>query len=214
MRVRLRSFPRLPPLLVTVLTGLLLAWGTVALLEARLQPVAAAAARAQVRNAVVRAVEEAVARDLEQRPEGYRDLVDIQRDGTGAITALSADMGQMNLLRSHLVENLLEVLDGISVSQVRIPLGALLDSDFLWGMGPSFCARALSVGTVSAELDSRFTSAGVNQTLHRVWLEVKVPITVLLPGGPVEADVETELCVAETVIVGQVPDAVLGGYGG
>ena len=67
----------------------------------------------------------------------------------------------------------------------------------------------MTVGTVRAEFDSQFTSAGVNQTLHRIWMEVTVPMTLLLPGGRVEVTVETRLCVAETVIIGQVPDTYL-----
>ena len=118
-------------------------------------------------------------------------------------------MAALNRLRVQLVREILEVLEDLDVSRINVPLGVLLDSDLMWGRGPSITARALSVGTVSAEFDSRFTSAGVNQTLHRVWLEVSVPVTVLLPGGQIEVPVETSLCVAETVIVGQVPDAFL-----
>ena len=66
-----------------------------------------------------------------------------------------------------------------------------------------------SIGTVQAEFDSQLTSAGVNQTLHRIWLEVSVPMDLLLPGGEVETALHTRLCVAETVIVGQVPDTYL-----
>ena len=210
LRLRLLAGPiRVPPVLITLLAGILLAWVAVSILEARMQPILAAEARTQVHNMVVSVVEEAVSEDLAQREDGYAQLISIQRDSEGAITALSTDMAQLNLLRNQLTKRILDALDGIHVSEIRIPLGVLLDSDLVWGRGPAICARALSVGTVSAEFDSRFTDAGVNQTLHRVWLEVSIPITVLLPGGPVEVPVETEVCVAETVLVGQVPDTFL-----
>ena len=75
--------------------------------------------------------------------------------------------------------------------------------------GPALRARALTVGTLSAEFESEFSSAGVNQTIHKIWLEVSVPMSVLLPGGGVEVTVQTRLAAAETVIVGQVPNTYL-----
>ena len=88
-------------------------------------------------------------------------------------------------------------------------MGSLLDSDLLWAKGPAVQVRALWVGTVETSFDSQFVSAGINQTCHRIWLNVHVPIKVLLPGGPLETTVETRILAAETVIVGQVPDTVL-----
>ena len=106
-------------------------------------------------------------------------------------------------------ENQVRALDGVDVSDIQVPLGSLFDLEPLWAKGPTLRARAMTVGTVRAEFDSQFTSAGVNQTLHRIWMEVVVPMTLLLPGGEVEVSVNTRLCVAETVIVGRVPDTYL-----
>ena len=115
----------------------------------------------------------------------------------------------MNLLRAALVSDVLAALDGVDVSDIRIPLGSLLDLDVLWAKGPALRVHSMTVGTVDAEFSSEFSSAGVNQTLHRIWLQVDVPLTLILPGGPVETQLETRLCVAETVIVGQVPETYL-----
>ena len=118
-------------------------------------------------------------------------------------------MAQMNLLRAELTAAILAALEEVDVSDIQVPLGSLFDLEPLWAKGPALKARAMTVGTVRAEFDSQFTSAGVNQTLHRIWMEVTVPMTLLLPGGRVEVTVETRLCVAETVIIGQVPDTYL-----
>ena len=105
--------------------------------------------------------------------------------------------------------DVLEALEGVDVSQIQVPLGSLVDLDILWGLGPTLKVHAMTVGTVDGEFFSEFTSAGVNQTLHRICLKLTVPLTLMLPGGAVETVSETELCVAETVIVGQVPQAYL-----
>ena len=114
----------------------------------------------------------------------------------------------------------LEALDGVDVSQIQIPLGSLVDLDLLWGLGPTMKVHAMTVGTVEGEFQShsralrQFSSAGVNQTLHKIDLELAVPLTLMLPGGAVETVCETQIPIAETVIVGQVPQIFLqnGGF--
>lgn len=197
------------PLLVTLIVGFLVAAGVIGLLEAKLGPIVSAVAQVQAQNQITALLEQAVTADLVRRQVSYEELVTIQRDASGAITALTTDMAALNLLRAELVNCVLEELDGIDVSTVAVPLGSLFDLEVLWARGPEIQARALSVGTVSAEFESEFTSAGVNQTIHRIWLELDVPVTILLSSGSVQAPVYTKLQVAETVIVGQVPDAYL-----
>lgn len=172
--------------------------------ERALRPVLAAAARYQVRSQVTAAVEQWAARDLQERGVDYSDFVTITRNEAGEITALSADMAQLNLLRAELSAHLLERLED-SQLELTVPVGSLLPLEPTWARGPELHLRALALGTASAEFESEFTSAGINQTRHRLWLELSVPVTVLLPGGGEELTVDSRLCVAETVIVGQVP---------
>lgn len=200
---------KIPPVLITLAVALVVAASVIALLENKLRPVVAEIAAAQAQNNMTAVVENAVTADLAARQVSYVDFVTIQRDEGGAITALTTDMARMNLLRSELTAAVLEALEGVDVSDVQVPLGSLFDLEPLWAKGPALKAKAMTVGTVRAEFDSQFTSAGVNQTLHRIWLEVDVPMTLLLPGGEVEASLHTRLCVAETVIVGKVPDTYL-----
>lgn len=200
---------KLPPALLTLAVALLVAGAIITLLENKLRPVVAEIAAAQVRNTMTAVVENAVAAGLAARQVSYADFVTIQRDEGGAITALTTDMARMNLLRTELTAAILEALEGVDVSDVQVPLGSLFDLEPLWAKGPALKARAMTVGTVRAEFDSQLTSAGVNQTLHRIWMDVDAPMTLLLPGGEVEVALDTRLCVAETVIVGQVPDTYL-----
>ena len=159
--------------------------------------------------ALLTLLERAVSDSLARRAVGSADFVTIQRDEGGAITALTTDTAALNRLRAELTGEILQALEGVDVSAISVPLGSLLDFEPVWARGPSIKARALSVGTVTAEFESAFTSAGVNQTLHRIWLDISVPVTVLLPGERIEVPVHTRLCAAETVIVGEVPQAYL-----
>lgn len=194
----------LPLWVLTWLVAAAVMCAAVRLTECALRPVLAAAARYQVRSQVTAAVEQWAARDLQERGVDYSDFVTITRNEAGEITALSADMARLNLLRAELSAHLLERLED-SQLELTIPVGSLLPIEPTWARGPELHLRALALGTASAEFESEFTSAGINQTRHRLWLELSVPVTVLLPGGGEELTVDSRLCVAETVIVGQVP---------
>ena len=198
-----------PPWLVTVLAGLLVAAGIIGALEARLRPMVVAAAQAQAQNQMNRVVEEAIWSQLEESGVGYADLVTVQRGEDGAIVAVTTDTAALNRLRAQLLGAALAALEGVDVSQIQIPLGSVLDFDLLLGLGPTIKVHAMTVGTASGEFSSEFSSAGVNQTLHKISLSLEIPLTLMLPGGRAEAVCHTDVPIAETVIVGQVPDTYL-----
>ena len=141
------------------------------------------------------------------RPAGRYILFPMER--YGAITAVTTDTAALNRLRAQLLGAALAALDGVDVTQIQIPLGSLLDFDLLWGLGPTVKVHAMTVGTAAGEFSSEFSSAGVNQTLHRISLELEIPLTLMLPGGRAEAVCRTDVPIAETVIVGRVPDTYL-----
>ena len=99
---------------------------------------------------------------------------------------------------------LLERLED-SQLELTIPVGSLLPLEPTWARGPELHLRALALGTASAEFESEFTSAGINQTKHRIVLRIDVYVSILLPGYSTVTQVTNEITVAETVIVGEVP---------
>ena len=195
--------------LVTGAAGLLVFFLITGFLEARLRPMVVTAAQAQAQNAVAGVIEHAIWEQLGEEEVTYSDLVTIQRDSAGTITALTTNTAAMNQLRAELIGVVLEALDGVDVSQIQIPLGSLVDLDLLWGLGPTMKVHAMTVGTVEGEFHSEFSSAGVNQTLHKIDLDLSIPLTLLLPGGRAEAVCRTRVPIAETVIVGQTPQVFL-----
>ena len=75
--------------------------------------------------------------------------------------------------------------------------------------GPLLPVRIRSVGGAEATFEHVFTAAGINQTHHQIMLDLTVSLTLLIPGGPLDTQVSTQVCVAETVLVGEVPDTYL-----
>lgn len=181
----------------------------IGLFESKLRPIVAAAATTQVQNTVTSVLEQELSNILASRKVSYEDLVIIQRDNDGQVTAMQSNMASMNQLRSSLVQAVLAHLEQINVSDIKIPAGSLFQFGFIWGQGPEIRVRSMSVGAVTAEFESCFSDAGVNQTHHQVLLHISVPTTVLLPNGPVDIPVDAKYCLAETVIVGKIPSAYL-----
>lgn len=208
-RGRRQRWEGIPPVFVTIGAALLLFGVVIGLFQWKLRPIVVQSAQALVQNQMAAVIDQAVAQSLSQDGVDYGSLISIQRDGDGAIVSLTADTGALNQLRLELADHVLAALEEVDVSVIRVPLGSLLDSEVVWARGPYIQARALYVGTMSAEFESDFSSAGVNQTIHRIWLNLEVPLTILLPGESFQTQVTTKICVGETVIVGQVPQFYL-----
>lgn len=182
--------------------GLVLAMGAIFLLELRLRPMVQTIAQAQATNLITATIASSIAsQDID-----YSQFIHIQQNQAGEITALSSNMTAMNQMRSQLIDGVLLSLEEVDVSVIQVPVGSLLESELLWAKGPSLQARSMSVGTIVAQFHSEFTQAGINQTLHRIYLQISAPITLMMAGDTLETVVEQQICVSETVIVGSVPN--------
>ena len=160
------------------------------------------ARRGRVRRIVVAAVNDAV----RSGQIDYHALIDFEKDEEGHVTALRSNMSEFNRLQVQIADDILERLSEVSSSELSIPVGTLTGSSLLAGRGPSIHVRMQAVGSAKASLRNAFTSAGINQTRHQVLLDVSVTMSILLPGFITDAQVTSEIAVAETVIVGGVPN--------
>ena len=115
-------------------------------------------------------------------------------------------MSECNRLQSAIIDEVLEKLSEVTTKELSVPVGTLLGSPFLSGRGPLIRVRMQSVGSSSAHFENTFTSAGINQTKHQIYLVVDVYVSILLPGFSTTTKLSNTYSVAETVIVGSVPD--------
>jgi sporulation protein YunB len=106
-------------------------------------------------------------------------------------------------------ERLADRLESLDPSTLAIPLGTLTNVIPFSALGPSVRVRVQSVGDIQTSYVNEFTSAGVNQTKHSIYLQVDVTVYLLIPGEIVPVTVQDRVCVAETIIVGEVPDTYL-----
>ena len=171
-----------------------------------LKPGMTSMATARVSNLVNRIVSAAVNEAVENGSIDYQNFVIFEKDETGHITALRSNVAEVNRMQGQITDEILHRLSEVATSELEIPLGTLTGSALLAGRGPSLFVRMQAVGSASAAFRNQFTAAGINQTRHQIFLDVDVYMSILLPGMKTSTRVSNEIAVAETVIVGGVPD--------
>lgn len=135
----------------------------------------------------------------------YDDLISLRVDQQGRVTALTTNIQEINRLKTGLLAALDSSSTMIGNHQLGIPLGNFIGPQVLSGRGPEIPVEFSTVSSSDARFYSAFSEAGINQTLHRVMLEVSLELLILLPSTTVETTVSTEVCVGETVLLGTVP---------
>ena len=164
-----------------------------------LKPVLTSLATARVSNTVNGIVTAAVNETIYSGGVDYDQLISFEKDNEGKITAVKSNMAEFNRLQSAIIDEVLEKLSEVTTKELSVPVGTLLG-------GPLIRVRMQSVGSSSAHFENAFTSAGINQTKHQIYLVVDVYVSILLPGFSTTTKFSNTYSVAETVIVGSVPD--------
>ncbi|MCF2618303.1 sporulation protein YunB [Oscillibacter valericigenes] len=191
-------------LLLLVVCAALLALTVAAMTQ--LKPILTSLATARVSNAVTRVVNTSVNETLYSAGVDYDCLISLEKDNEGRITAVKSNMAEFNRLQSAVLADVLQKLSEVSTRELSIPLGSLTGTPLLAGRGPLIRIKMQSVGSSSAHFENAFLSAGINQTRHEILLVVDVYASILLPGFSTVTKVTNRYAVAETVIVGSVPD--------
>ena len=187
---------------------LLVLFATVYILIAtHLKPLLTSLATARVSNTVNRMVATAVDETLRSENIDYDTLIHLEKDYDGRVSAIKSNMLAFNRLQSSITQAVLEKLGDVSTKEISIPLGTLTGSSLLAGRGPAVRVRMQSTGSSEAHFENVFSAAGINQTRHQITLEVDAYVSILLPGFSTGTKVSSHYTVAETVIVGLVPES-------
>ena len=163
-------------------------------------------AEPQVRNATSDLINDAIDLQIDIGNIQYDRIVYFEKDLNGKITALKTNMSEVNRLKTAILNLINDEILAIDTADISIPLGSLFLPEFLSGRGPSIPVHILSIRNSDASFSSDFTEAGINQTLQRINMEVLVDVSILVLGRTQSFTVASQVIVAETIIVGQVPD--------
>ena len=173
-------------------------------------------AQTQVKNSTSDLTNDAIAKQIAAGNIAYDRLVFFEKDLDGQITALKTNMSEVNRLKTDILNIINEQILALDASSIGIPLGSLFLPELLSGKGPAIPVHILSIRNSDAAFVSHFEQAGINQTLHKLTMVVSIDVSVLALAETTSFTMESEVVVAETVIVGDVPQTFLqtGGYYG
>jgi sporulation protein YunB len=194
-----RKFLRWTVIVVLLLTAAFL------VLQNNISQVILDRAYANAYSLAVKVINSAVA-DVMRTGVTYEDLITIHMSDQGQVTMLQANTIRMNELATSVALQAQEKLQDASNQIIQIPLGAALGINFLAGSGPNISVKILPVGAVSTQFITEFESAGINQSRHKILLSAKTTVRMVIPTGSKQVEMVSSIPIAESIIVGAVPD--------
>ena len=165
-----------------------------------------ALAQTQVRNATSDLINDSIDKQIDLGNIHYDRIVYFEKDLEGKITALKTNMAEVNRLKTAILNLVNDEILAMDTSRLSIPLGSLALPELFSGRGPAIPVEIIAIRNSDGSFGSSFLEAGINQTIHQITMEVIVDVTVLVMGKAEEFTVGSQVVVAETVIVGQVPN--------
>lgn len=137
----------------------------------------------------------------------YEDIITIIRDSDGNIKMLQTNIKNVNDIMSDIPLKIIKELEKESNSNISIYLGSLFGIKTLSATGPKIHIKIASIGNVDTKLESQFSAQGINQTLHRIYMNLDCEATILTPYNTIKQKITNQILIAESVIVGNVPDS-------
>lgn len=180
----------------------------VLLFNMQVKPVIESVTANEAKIKAVNTINQVVANQLDENSVSYSDLITVSRADDGNVQAITTDIVKMNRLKAKIITDVQNNLGNDTYTSVGIPVGTLFGGDILHGRGPQVSLKITLSGNVTADFKSTFESAGINQTKHQIYLNVNASVYSFLPGFKTTTDINTNVLVAETIIVGSVPQVV------
>lgn len=178
------------------------------IIDARLRPIIKTMSSSQAQMYATRAINIAIDEQMEKEGITYEKLVTLTKNEQGDITSLQANMININSLRAHITQAVIEKMMEIEEQKILIPVGTLIGGQLLSGRGPRIVFKVIPASSANSEIYNSFDSAGINQTRHQIMLRLSTRVSAIIPGYSATTEVVTGVCLAETIIVGTVPQAI------
>lgn len=173
-----------------------------------INPVILSMSEIKVKSLTQRAVNQAVYEVVNSGPV-YDDMIKISRNESGMVTLISADATEINRLARDLVKLSEVKLGEISERGIAIPIGTFSGMPIFVGRGPEVSIRLIPIGVISCSFRSEFRQAGINQTTHRIYVNINSNVSVVMPTQNQNIATTTELLLAESIIIGSIPSTYL-----
>ncbi len=177
--------------------------------DAKLRPAIYDLAAIEANAVAAKTINTAVEKALAKNGVDYSDIVSIGRTESGVITGITTDIVKLNLFKSQITNAVDNAFRRKGSAEVSVALGSASGITFLSGCGPYVDIKVGMTSSTRSDFENIFESAGINQTQHSIMLNIESQIVLTMSGRRIVSDIATSFCVAQTVIVGSVPDVMV-----
>lgn len=179
------------------------------LLDIRLRPVLREYADIQAVTQTGLAVNRAVGETLCRSQNEWLQLF---RDTDGRVLSVCVDEHALGKFKAEVAQAVLSALSACERLPVSVPVGSVVGGSLLTGRGPVLYFPVHTACTATVSVQNGFTAAGINQTQHLVTLTIDIDIAVILPDGSLKRSYRQECTVAQTVLLGEIPQVYIGDH--
>ena len=141
----------------------------------------------------------------------YDNIMNINYNQSGEVNYITANQYMLNTISREIIKDANERVKVLNEEYMYIPLGTLTGMALLSGRGPNVKLSASPVSVIGSSFDSSFVSVGINNTLHKIYLTIKARVEMNLPLKKQTINIEQQVLLCESVIVGKVPSVYLNG---
>ncbi len=157
---------------------------------------------------ITKVMQEAVNEEMKANPQyaNYQELVYMEKDANGNVMLLVPNTMKLNLLISDIVLNIEDKIQKMQAKNLSIPLGAVTGNKILSSLGPNISIHIRPITNISSRIQDDFVSQGINQTHHRIWLNLESTFSVAVPFDSEKITVSESVLLCESIIVGPIPE--------
>ena len=141
------------------------------------------------------------------KQKNYGNIVELVKDELGNISVIKSDVVIINEIASDIAVEIQKGLSKLQTEEIEIPAGSFLGSNLFAGIGPSIKIRIIPSGSIKTDIKTEFVSTGINQTMHRIYLELQCEVKILTPFNTIDSTITNQVLLVETVIIGDIPSS-------
>ncbi len=209
--------PRIQRLILFLIICFLVITAVISFVFIQLRPLMIKLAKTMVTDVLMIEVNDVIEQEILKGAFDYTQLVTFEKDTEGNVTALFFNTAMINTLSTKISRGVYQKVDDQVITDIEIPIGNAIGGMLFSGRGPKIQIKILSVADVNTAFSNDFESVGINNTRHKIYMDITVEVNIMIPGFAEDTvTVSDQVAVCETTIFGKVPDmfADIGSYGG
>lgn len=176
--------------------------------DIRLRPLVIQMAGYRVQSLVTQAANRAITEQMARTNLSYGDLITVSRDEKGDVSLLSYNALEVNRLKAMITSSVIEKVENMERVDIYIPLSNLTNIDIIQNKGPRIKFTLIPAAYVETDIESVFETTGINQVNHKIFIVLEITASALIPNYSTNVKFRTNVCVAQTVIIGKVPENI------